>query len=236
MIEGVRTTSLRDRFEIRPVNPGGTLTGGKGRGGAAGLAWRDVPAYGIQYMGAHRNDSRSLAAERLAVARPTPAAEVRDSLNSLRQIVRSLRVSSRAAEQQVGLSGAQLFVLQCLARESPCSVNALAARTATDQSSVSVVVSRLVSLGHVRRATSKKDRRSVDLSLSRSGRALLASAPEAAQERLLGALSQLSPTELKTLSRLLAKVVDMADVAQQAPSLFFEEGPALVSKGRTRHV
>ncbi|HEY0467513.1 MAG TPA: MarR family winged helix-turn-helix transcriptional regulator [Polyangiaceae bacterium] len=161
--------------------------------------------------------------------------EVREVLNSLRQIVRSLRVSSRAAEQRVGLSGAQLFVLSCLARHSPCSVNELAARTATDQSSVSVVVSRLVALGHVRRVTSKTDRRRVELSLSRSGRTLLQSAPEAAQDRLIFGLSQLKKPELKTLSRLLGKVVEVADVAQQVPSLFFEEGPALVTKGRARN-
>jgi DNA-binding MarR family transcriptional regulator len=164
-----------------------------------------------------------------------PQAEVRQVLNALRQIVRSLRVSSRAAEQRVGLSGAQLFVLQCLARQSPCSVNELAARTATDQSSVSVVVSRLVALGHVRRTASKLDRRSVDLSLSRSGRALLESAPEAAQDRLISALSELPKAELKTLSRLLGKVVQGADVSQPVPSLFFEDGPALVSKGGPRH-
>jgi len=164
-----------------------------------------------------------------------PSAAVRDVLNSLRQIVRSLRVSSRAAEQRVGLSGAQLFVLQCLARQSPCSVNELAARTATDQSSVSVVVSRLVALGHVRRTTSKADRRRVDLSLSRSGRALLESAPEAAQDRLIAALCQLPHPEIATLSRLLGKVVDAADASQQIPSLFFEEGPTLVAKGRARN-
>ena len=167
--------------------------------------------------------------------REKPALEVREVLNSLRQIVRSLRVSSRAAEQRVGLSGAQLFVLQCLARQSPCSVNELAARTATDQSSVSVVVSRLVSLGHVRRATSKTDRRSVDLSLTRSGRALLESAPEAAQDRLIASLTQLPKAELRTLSRVLGKVVEGADVSQQVPSLFFEEEPALVVKGRSRN-
>lgn len=161
--------------------------------------------------------------------------EAREVLNALRQIVRSLRVSSRAAEQSVGLSGAQLFVLQCLARHSPCSVNELAVHTATDQSSVSVVVSRLVALGHVRRAASKKDRRSVELSLSRSGRALLESAPEATQDRLIFALTQLSQAELKELSRLLGKLVESADVAQHVPSLFFEEGPVLVSKGRPRN-
>src|ERR1700759_5720039 len=99
--------------------------------------------------------------------KPAPKASaepaVREVLNSLRRIVRSLRLEWRNAEQRVGLSGAQLFVLQCLARQSPCSVNELAARTATDQSSVSVVVSRLVASGHVRRTPSKTDRRSVEL-------------------------------------------------------------------------
>ena len=67
------------------------------------------------------------------------------------------------------------------------------------------------------------------------GRALLESAPEAAQDRLIVSLSQLKKSELETLSRLLGKVVEGADAAQQAPSLFFEEGPTLVTKGRTRN-
>jgi len=178
---------------------------------------------------------RQLAAAEDRDPHGKPAVEVREVLNSLRQIVRSLRVSSRAAEQRVGLSGAQLFVLSCLSRQSPCSVNELAARTATDQSSVSVVVSRLVGLGHIRRTTSKTDRRSVDLSLTRSGRALLGSAPEAAQERLIASLSRLPKAELKTLSRVLDKVVAGADAAEQVPSLFFEDGPTLPAKGRSRN-
>ena len=182
-----------------------------------------------------QSNKRAVPPAKSAPAAPSALpAGVREVLNSLRQIVRSLRVSSRAAEQRVGLSGAQLFVLQCLARQSPCSVNELAARTATDQSSVSVVVSRLVTLGHVRRAPAKADRRRVDLSLTRSGRALLQSAPEAAQARLIVALSQLPKAEIQGLSRLLGKVVEGADAAEQVPSLFFEEGPALVAKGRPR--
>ena len=196
------------------------------------LALRARGLYGNQYMGAKVTGTLARAP---AQPPAKPAPEVREVLNSLRQIVRTLRVSSRAAEQHVGLSGAQLFVLQCLARQSPCSVNELAARTATDQSSVSVVVSRLVALGHVRRTTSESDRRRVDLSLGRSGRALLQSAPEAAQDRLIASLAQLPKAELKTLSRLLAKVVDGADAAEQIPSLFFEEGPALVGKARGRN-
>src|SRR5215216_6485065 len=134
-------------------------------------------------MGSQSTSQRGLAirrAQQSDVAAPASDA-ARRILNSLRLIVRSLRISSRNAEQQVGLSGAQLFVLQCLARRSPCSVNELASHSATDQSSVSVVVSRLVARGYVKRAASKRDRRSVELSLTASGRVLLAQAPEAAQ-------------------------------------------------------
>jgi DNA-binding MarR family transcriptional regulator len=157
---------------------------------------------------------------------------VREVLNSLRRIVRSLRVASRTAEQRVGLSGAQLFVLQCLARQSPCSVNELASRTATDQSSVSVVVSRLVTAGHVRRAVSKTDRRRVELTLTRSGRELLEAAPEVAQDRLLFALEQLKKDDLQALSKILSQVVEVAEVAEEAPALFFEDAPALVRAKR----
>ena len=172
---------------------------------------------------------RPVRARDPGVARQVASDEMRHTLNSLRLIVRSLRVSSRNAEQQVGLSGAQLFVLQGLSRQGACSVNDLAAYTATDQSSVSVVVSRLVAHGHVKRTPSKKDRRRVELSLTPSGRALLAAAPEAAQERLLGALSKLERRELATLSHLLGKVVELAQVSRDNPTLFFEEGPPLAN-------
>jgi DNA-binding MarR family transcriptional regulator len=174
-----------------------------------------------------------------ASARRPASTEVREVLNSLRHIVRSLRVSSRIAEQQVGLSGAQLFVLQCLAQHGPCSVNALAAHTATDQSSVSVVVSRLVARALVKRTASKLDRRSVQLSLAPAGKALLESAPKAVQDRLLTALTSLKKTELRQLSLLLHKLVELAEVPSGSPSLFFEEAPMLTlsksrpSRGRT---
>ena len=42
-------------------------------------------------------------------------AEVHAAMNGIRRIVRALRLSSRAAEKALGVSGAQLFVLQQLA-------------------------------------------------------------------------------------------------------------------------
>src|SRR5665213_199086 len=73
--------------------------------------------------------------------------EIREILDSIRRIVRLLRVSSREAEREVGLSGAQLFVLRTLSEHKFLSVNELAERTHTHQSSVSVVVQVLVDKG-----------------------------------------------------------------------------------------
>src|SRR5437763_1011424 len=66
------------------------------------------------------------------------ASDVRSIMDAIRRIVRVLRVSSRACEKQVGLSGAQLFVLHKLEEAPALSLNQLADRTRTHQSSVSV--------------------------------------------------------------------------------------------------
>src|ERR1019366_9428176 len=54
------------------------------------------------------------------------AASIRTILDALRRIVRDLRLSSREAERDAGISGAQLFVLQALAGGRAASLGALA--------------------------------------------------------------------------------------------------------------
>ena len=101
------------------------------------------------------------------------AEPVRVVVDSVRRIVRALRESSREAERKVGISGAQLFVLQQLAGGPAQSVSDLAERTLTHQSSVSVVVQRLVSVGLVARRPSRSDRRRTELRLTSRGRHVL---------------------------------------------------------------
>jgi len=133
-------------------------------------------------------------------------------LDSIRAIVRELRLSGRSSEQALGVSGAQLFVLQKLAEVPVQSLSELAARTHTDPSSVSVVVSRLVARGLVNRSASADDARRVDISLSTNGRALARRAPRAAQAELIEAAAQLPARQLKSLARDLSALVGkMAD-------------------------
>src|SRR5206468_7239146 len=121
--------------------------------------------------------------------------EVQEVLDSIRQVVRSQRVASRAAEKHLGLSSAQLLVLQRLADVDAMSLNELAAQTQTHQSSTSVVVSKLVSRGLLARTRAKGDARRLVLTLTPKAKTLVRKTPQAAQDRLTSAMARLSKPE-----------------------------------------
>jgi DNA-binding MarR family transcriptional regulator len=146
-------------------------------------------------------------------------------LDSIRRIVRALRESSRKTERSVGLGAAQLFVLQRLAGAPPLSINELADRTLTHQSSVSVVVSRLVRGGLVARTRAAADGRRVAITLTPAGRALLERAPAAAQDRLIGALGLLGLPARRDLARHLGRLVEAMALPHHHPPMFFERAP-----------
>jgi DNA-binding MarR family transcriptional regulator len=169
-------------------------------------------------MGAHTSSAAP------SPPREAPAADhTRHILDSMRRIVQVLRVASRAAETRVGLSAAQLYVHQKLAEAPGSSVNDLARRTRTHQSSVSVVVRRLVTRGLVARGQSDRDGRRVELSLTPRGRALARRAPAAAQERLITALDALPDAHRRRLAALLERVVDASGMSQDLPTMLFED-------------
>jgi MarR family transcriptional regulator, lower aerobic nicotinate degradation pathway regulator len=151
------------------------------------------------------------------------AEPVRVVLDCVRRIVRALRESSRESERKVGISGAQLFVLQQLAAGSARSVSELAERTLTHQSSVSAVVQRLADAGLVARQQSRTDRRRTDLQLTVRGRAVVSTAPPLLQDRLIEAVRQLPAGQRLGLASGLAEVVDRMQLPGGAPPMFFED-------------
>ena len=154
-------------------------------------------------------------------------------LDSIRRIVQTLRVASRAAESRYGLTAAQLFVMQKLAEKRAASLNDLAARTLTHQSSVSVVVQKLVLRQLVVRRADRDDARRVLLSLTPAGRALVRKAPLAAQERLIAAVNALPAPQRCELARLLGHVAGCTG-ADTSPPLFFEEPNHRIPRQTTR--
>ena len=128
------------------------------------------------------------------------------ALGGLGRLVEVVRRSERALEQELGLSGAQLYVLRLLASGPAQSLGNLAARTGTHQSTVSVVVSRLVAHGLVAREMSVMDARRVTLALTPAGRAMVRRAPAPATERVAGALARLPRRDRRLLAQLLEQL------------------------------
>ncbi|HZZ93411.1 MAG TPA: MarR family transcriptional regulator [Usitatibacter sp.] len=145
------------------------------------------------------------------------------ALDAVRSIVRALRVNAHAIERQAGIGGAQLFVLQQLARGPARSMNELAQRTHTHQSSVSVVASRLAERGLIVRSPSSADRRRLEIALTPKGRALLRGAPVTVQARLIEGLRKLPAHRLAALAQGLHAWLRAAKVEAGRPPLLFEE-------------
>jgi DNA-binding MarR family transcriptional regulator len=155
-------------------------------------------------------------------ASPFPE-DIRAALDAIRRIVKGIRTSTREAESIAGLSSAQLFALHQLASAPGSSVNDLAARTFTHQSSVSAVVQRLVARRLVAKLPALEDRRRVRLTLTEAGRALVRRSPEPLQERLIAGIARLSATERQVLTRALNAIALTMGVADQRPPMFFDE-------------
>jgi DNA-binding MarR family transcriptional regulator/nitroimidazol reductase NimA-like FMN-containing flavoprotein (pyridoxamine 5'-phosphate oxidase superfamily) len=164
----------------------------------------------------HRADSeREAAGDRPATV----------AMDALRRVVRSLHDAEAESEAALGVTTAQLFVLREIDKADTLTVGELATRTATAQSSVSEVLARLLARGLITRTRSSVDRRRAEISLSATGHALLARAPESIQERLLAAFARLSADRRRHIADGLAAWVDEAGLGQLAATMFFEPVP-----------
>src|SRR5512140_1324436 len=150
--------------------------------------------------------------------------DVRRALDAFRQIVQALRTAARDTERHVGLSTAQLFALQQLANAPGSSVNDLAARTFTHQSSVSVVVQRLVQRRLVQKVTAKEDRRRVRLALTESGRTVLRRSPEPVQDKLIAGLAALPEDRRHLVADALDEIAQTINGREAPPPMLFEDG------------
>jgi len=158
-------------------------------------------------------------------------AGVRESLEAIRRLVRALRISANRARETAGVSSAELFILRALQEGGPASsLNELAGRTYTDQSSASPVVERLRRRRLIRRQRSVVDARRVTIELTESGRALLARAPSPPQAGVITALGRLRAGERSALAHGLSRLVSEMGLAGLKPAMLFEEP----SKGRRK--
>jgi DNA-binding MarR family transcriptional regulator len=138
-----------------------------------------------------------------------PAAASR-AMGALRQIIRAFNVATKNLERRFGLSGAQLEALEILRDHPGISPSDLAARSATDQSTASVVVKRLAEGGYVERRQQDGDRRRTHLTLTAEGQAALGKAPPSVPARLREAFMRMTQPERVMLTQLLERWLSLA--------------------------
>ena len=158
-----------------------------------------------------------------------PPKPVAAALVAIRRLVRTLRTTASSVEGETGLSTAQTFVLQLLRDAPAASMNDLAGRTSTDQSSVSVVVSRLEAKGLVARHSSSEDGRRTEVAITESGTALMQRRPPTVQARLTHALSEMPEASLHILSSALNDLVARLGAEGEPATLIFEDDAATSS-------
>ncbi|MEO8575664.1 MAG: MarR family transcriptional regulator [Gemmatimonadales bacterium] len=136
-------------------------------------------------------------------------ADMTTVVDAIRSIIQTVRKSGRETEQKLGISSAQLYVLAELRDRPASSINELADRTYTHQSSVSTIVGRLVENRLVTRNASSRDGRRLSIALTPAGRATVRKSPDPVQTRLMSALRTMSRGELKDLAGSLSILTDV---------------------------
>jgi DNA-binding MarR family transcriptional regulator len=146
-------------------------------------------------------------------------------LNSFRCLVKALRVADRAGIREHGLGASQLYVLHELRNDSPLSINDLAERMATDQSTVSVVVAKLIEKGFVSRERSENDLRRLELALTAKGLRIVKNLPPPIQQVIIEGVQRLPRTRAHTLAESLREICAVLGVDDQHPPMLFADEP-----------
>ncbi|MFE2265332.1 MarR family winged helix-turn-helix transcriptional regulator [Streptomyces griseosporeus] len=144
-------------------------------------------------------------ADREAVYFPTLAAERLDIA-----LCRASAAVARAAEARANESGigvGQHLVLKMLAEVGPTSQRVLSDQLRIDRSVMVGICDSLEQAGHVRRERDAGDRRAYAVTLTDSGRQLLARAEEDVPAFLDDTFAPLTPAEREQLSALLGKLL-----------------------------
>jgi DNA-binding MarR family transcriptional regulator len=132
-----------------------------------------------------------------------------ESLIALRRILRATELFARDLAHAVGLTPAQLRVLQIVAENSSATPKTLANKMGVSQATVTALVDKLVMSGLVQRVPSEQDRRQINVLATAKGLNRLVDAPDALQQRYVSSFVGLADWEQAQLVSSLERVADM---------------------------
>jgi DNA-binding MarR family transcriptional regulator len=137
-------------------------------------------------------------------------------LKSFRVIYGSVRQHFRQVQEVCGLSGSQLWILHEVLRADGIGVSELAEKLSIHQSTCSQLVEKLVRRGALKKVRGADDQRRVLLSVTASGKQIVARSPGPAEGVLPEAIAELSRTELARLHSGLQKIIAALDIKDEA--------------------
>lgn len=128
-------------------------------------------------------------------------------------ILRSIRAQMH--RQMPGLTMSQFRAMTFLYRRSGCALRELADHLGVTPATCSSMVERLVQRGLATRRTNMANRRRVILTLTRTGRAQVEAARDAARRRTARVLSGLPEPTLRTLARSLDALANVFEKTEE---------------------
>ena len=138
---------------------------------------------------------------------------------AIRRIVRAADFHSRRLELEHGLSITQLMALREIARAGRISPASLARVVHLSQATMTTIAQRLAGRGLIERRPNATDGRSVELSVTEDGRAVLAASPPLLQDGFARALSSLDEADVARMLETLEWVASQMDAgARGKPS------------------
>lgn len=144
---------------------------------------------------------------------------MREVLQQLRILFRSIQAHSRWVEKQCGVSAAQLWALWELNAAPGLRVSDLSRVMSVHQSTASNLLDKLEEKGLIRRERSGSDQRVVRLYLTEAGETVLSMAPELGQGAIMGALVKLPDRTLKDLSSGLTRLIAAMSISDAGGKL-----------------
>lgn len=164
---------------------------------------------------------------------PAQAKLIEGIMDNLRRVFKAINDRSKVARHIEGLTIPQLWALKVLAEHEPVRVSDLAARMYLHPSTVVGILDRLEAKGLAARQRLTRDRRVVNVGLTRAGKTLVGNLPAVPSEMLLSGLETLSERELRTVSRGLEIQVKLLGAQRLPPQLLLSTEVNIPRRRRT---
>ncbi len=149
-------------------------------------------------------------------------AQIYETMQSIRRIIKALQDYSRDVCSHFGVTGPQLWVLKTISESSSLSLGGLSKKMYLHPSTISGVIDRLESKGYVVRERDNEDRRIVNVRLTHEGENLVRKAPNPVQGKMIYGLKQLKREELGLIYRSVQKLVEIMEAQNMKVTFFFD--------------